>query len=223
MLGQGTAGRVVIRMVAEVDASSVTERRTWTRCSSREQDDSQALQATVSAPVTAAGGTRIRLERQFEAPAGTYQARVAVRERAGPKRVGSVLKSVAVQPANAFRMTTPILTDVPLADKSPLARAERRFAKGSTLHCLVEVAGTSGQPVQAGIEVRSADGRTVFQVPASAISSVPPSRHWAIPLADLEAGTYEVLISVRDEAKGQGIQLRELFEVIPAAAVAVTP
>jgi len=224
VLGQGPQGGSVIRMVAEVDASSVTQPENLDALFQlAKQDDSQALQATMSAPVTAAGGTRIRLERQFEAPAGTYQARVAVRERAGPKRVGSVLKSVAVQPANAFRMTTPILTDVLLADKSPLARAERRFAKGSTLHCLVEVAGTSGQPVQAGIEVRSADGRTVFQVPASAISSVPPSRHWAIPLADLEAGTYEVVISVRDEAKGQGIQSRERFEVIPAAAAAVSP
>jgi len=32
-----------------------------------------------------------------------------------------------------------------------------------------------------------------------------------------------VVISVRDEAKGQGIQSRERFEVIPAAAAAVSP
>jgi VWFA-related protein len=221
VLGQGRQGGSVVRLVAEVDAASVAQPDNLDALFQlAKQDDSTALQATLSAPVTTAGGTRIRLERQFEAPEGAYQARVVVRERGGPKRIGSVLQSLAVQPSGAFRMTTPILTDVLLADKSPLARAERRFTKGSTLHCLVEVVGTSGKPVQAGVEVKSADGKTVFQIPDSPIASHPPSRHWAIPLADLETGAYELVISVKDEAKAQGLESRERFEVVAAVAAA---
>jgi VWFA-related protein len=220
VLGKGSTGGSVVRLVAEVDASAVSQPENLDALFQlAKQDDSQALQATLTAPVTAAGGTRIRLERQFEAPAGSYQARVVVRERGGPKRVGSVLQSVAVQPADAFRMTTPILTDVLLADKSPLARAERRFAKGATLYCLVQVMG-AGQPVQAGVEVRAADGKTVFQVPEAPIAAVPASRQWSIPL-DLDAGVYEVVISVKDDAKGRALQSRESFEVVATAAAAV--
>jgi VWFA-related protein len=219
VLGQGPRGGSVIRLVAEVDASSVTQPDTLDAVFQlAPQEDSAAQQATLSAPVTAAGGTRIRLEKQFEVPAGTYQARIAVRERGGSRRLGSVLQPLSVQAPNAFRLTTPILTDVLLPDKSPLARAERRFAKGSTLHCLVEVVGTSGQPVQAGVEIRSADGRTVVQIPDSPIAAVPPSRHWAIPLTDLEAGAYELVISVKDDAKREGLQSRQAFEVVAAAS-----
>src|SRR4029450_14129992 len=88
-----------------------------------------------------------------------------------------------VPAANAFRLTPPILTDVPLPDQAPLARAGRRFASGSTLHCLIEVLGGSGQPVQAGVEMRAADGRTIAQVPEAALTTVPPSRGWSLPLA----------------------------------------
>lgn len=223
VLGQGPEGGSVIRLVAEVDATSVTAPESLDALFQlAKQDDSQALHATLTAPVTAAGGARIRLERQFEAPAGAYQARIVVRERGGPKRVGSVLQSITVQPMSAFRLTTPILTDVLLADKSPLARAERKFAKGSTLHCLVEVVGAASLPVQAGLEVKAADGRTVFQVADSPISSTPPSRHWSIPLEQLETGTYEVLISVKDPS-GKGVQSREAFEVVAPQTASTTP
>jgi hypothetical protein len=219
VLGQGPKGGSIVRLVAEVDATSVVQPETLDAIFQLAvQDDAAAQQATASAPVTAAGGTRIRIEKQFEVPPGAYQARIAVRERGGPKRIGSVLQSVAVQPATAFHLTTPILTDVLLPDQSPLARAERRFAKGSTLHCLVEVVGASGRPVQAGVEVRSADGRTVVQIPDSVIATLPPSRHWTIPLGDLEAGRYEIVISVKDETRGQGLKSREAFEVVAAAS-----
>lgn len=219
VLGQGPKGGSVVRLVAEVDAASVAQPETLDAIFQLAvQDDPAAQQATASAPVTTAGGARIRIEKQFEVPAGAYQARVAVRERGGPKRIGSVLQSVAVQPATAFHLTTPILTDVLLPDQSPLARAERRFTKGSTLHCLVEVLGASGRPVQAGVEVRSADGKTVVQIPDSVIATLPPSRHWKIPLADLEAGRYEIVISVTDETRGQGLKSREAFEVVAAAS-----
>ena len=218
VLGQGPRGGSVVRVVAEVDASSVARPETLDAIFQLgARDDTAAQQATVSAPVTDAGGTRIRLERQFEAPPGAYQARVVVRERGGPKRVGSVLQPLAVLATDAFRLTTPILTDVLLPDQSPLARAERRFPKGSTLHCLVEVLGGSGKPV-AGVELRSADGKVLLQIPDAPITAVPPSRHWSIPLTELEAGAYELVISVKDAAKGGGLQERQPFEVVAAGA-----
>jgi hypothetical protein len=123
-----------------------------------------------------------------------------------------------VKPQDAFRLSTPILTDVLLPDRRPLARAERRFHQGSTLHCLVEVMGAAAAPVQAGVEVRGADGRLLLQIPDEPIAAVPPSRQWAIPLHELPAGRDALVISVQAPGKAGRLESREPFEVLEGAA-----
>jgi hypothetical protein len=211
VLGRGTRGGSVVRLVAEVDAAQVGASGTL---DTTFQLVAQAQGGAQQAPRSRPAGAPCGWEQQFEVGPGAYQARLVVRERDGDKRIGSVRHALTVQPPNAFRMTTPILTDVLVPpDQAPLARAERRFAMGATLHCLVDVMGGSGQPLQAGIEVQSANGTPVRQIANTPIASVPPSRRWSIPLAGLEAGTYQLVISVKDDGKGQALTRREPFEI----------
>jgi hypothetical protein len=197
--------------VAEVDAAQVGASGTL---DTTFQLVAQAQGGAQQAPRSRPAGAPCGWEQQFEVGPGAYQARLVVRERDGDKRIGSVRHALTVQPPNAFRMTTPILTDVLVPpDQAPLARAERRFAMGATLHCLVDVMGGSGQPLQAGIEVQSANSTPVRQIANTPIASVPPSRRWSIPLARLEAGTYQLVISVKDDGKGQALTRREPFEI----------
>lgn len=46
------------------------------------------------------------------------------------------------------------------------------------------------------------------------ISAVPPSQRWSIPLAGLEAGAYQLVISVKDDGKGATLTRREPFEIL---------
>lgn len=217
VLGRGARGGSVVRLVAEVDASKVAMPGALDAMFELvPQSSSTAKQATRSAPVEAPGRGPVRLEQEFEVQPGAYQARLVVRERGGDRQVGSVRQSLSVLPVEAFRLTTPILSDV-LQGQAPLTRAERRFEQGATLHCLVQVLGGSGRPVQAGAVVHAADGRVVLQIPETAISAVPPSRRWSIPLAGLTAGSYELVISLKDEGTLEVLTSRERFVVLPAS------
>ena len=213
VLGRGPRGGSVVRVVAEVDTTGMTAPDTLDAVFLLTgQGSSRAQQAVQAAAVTSAG-TRLRIEQHFEADAGAYQARLVVRERGGDHRLGSVRHGVDVQPLDAFRLTTPILTDV-LQARTPVARAERRFERGSTLHCVVQVMGAPGAAVQAGVELRNASGETLLQIPASPIVAVPPSRQWSIPLSSLPAGSYELVISVQASGKKERLESRERFEVL---------
>jgi VWFA-related protein len=215
VLGRGPKGGSLVRLVGEVDASTIAVPETVDALFELvPQGDASAKQAALSAPLAKAAGGPVRLEREFEVPPGVYQARLVVRERGGDKRVGSVRQALSVLPVEAFRVTTPILSDV-LQDQAPLARAERRFEQGATLHCVVQVLGGSGRPVQAGAVVQSAEGREVLRIPDSAIASIPPSRRWSIPLAGLAAGRYELVISLTDEGTREVLTSRERFVVVP--------
>jgi VWFA-related protein len=212
VLGRGPRGGSVVRLVAEVDTAGAASGTLDAVFVLSGQSSSTAQQAVLAAPIASAGN-RVRLEQHFEADAGAYQARLVVRERSGDRRLGSVRHSLEVQPLDAFRLTTPILTDV-LRARTPLARAERRFQTGSTLHCVVQVMGVGGATVQAGVEVRGADGQLVLQIPDSPIAAVPPSRQWSIPLTGLPAGSYELVISVQAAGRTERLQAREPFEVL---------
>jgi VWFA-related protein len=221
VLGRGPRGGSVVRLVAEVDTTGMSAPDTLDAVfvlTSR--GSSRAQQAAQAAPV-ATGGNRVRLEQHFEADAGTYQARLVVRARAGDRRLGSVRHALEVQPPDAFRITTPILTDV-LQAQRPLARAERRFQAGATLHCVVQVMGAPGAAVKAGVVLRDASGQTLLRIPDSPIAAVPPSRQWSIPLGSLPAGRYELEISVQADGKPERLEAREPFEVLEAPAAGPT-
>jgi VWFA-related protein len=220
VLGPARSGSATVRLVAEVEAPRAAAADAEPPALDAvfqlvARGRNQAQQSTLAVPAAGAKGPLVRLEAQFEAPPGAYQARLAVRERGGERRLGSVRQAVEVLPEGAFRLTTPILTDVLLQDRQPLARAERRFPRDATLHCLVEVLGAAaGAPLKAGVDLRSPDGRVHLSIPATPLASVPRTRQWSIPLAGLSPGSYELLISVQDLGKGEGLQVRERFEVV---------
>jgi hypothetical protein len=217
---QGKRARV--RLVAEVDA-------TWLRSPeatasvvdgvfqlvARGRDEAQYR--ALEAPIAHAVGRPLRLESDFEVRPGAYQAQVVLRER-GTGRSGSARQALEVLPEQAFRISTPVLTDIVVGNPpnvSPVARADRRFRRSKDLYCYVEVSGASpGAPVLAGVDVRDRGGRLRASVPASALSTRHLSRLWALPLAGLEPGPYELVVSVRDTGTRQGLERREAFEVL---------
>jgi VWFA-related protein len=218
VLGSGADGTAVVLLVAEVDVAAVAAQGEEVPVVDAvfqlaRRDRGVTQQAVATARVTAESGRWLRLASRFEAQPGAYQGRVFVRERGGAHLTGSVRNALTVLPPEAFRITSPILSDTLNAQNVALPRAERRFRGGSTLYCLVEVLGSSSR-VQAGMDVRSESGRILLRVPPSSLSGPHLSREWAVPLQDLPPGPYDLWISVTDSERGQGLQARERFEVI---------
>jgi hypothetical protein len=100
--------------------------------------------------------------------------------------------------------------------------ARREFASGSSLICQFDVYGAqkgavTGNPqVTAGYAVVRSDGRAVLQGEPTAIRPTSLgflSRMWAIGLAGVEPGAYELVIIVADEVAGRQEELREPFTV----------
>jgi hypothetical protein len=80
---------------------------------------------------------------------------------------------------------------------------------------MIEVMGApAGAAVVAGVDLRQPDGNVRLRIPATPMSSVPRSRMWAIPLADLPPGPYELMISVQDTASNRRVAMQEGFEVV---------
>jgi hypothetical protein len=129
---------------------------------------------------------------------------------------------------DALRTSTPLLTDQvqPGAERPrPVLRVRRTFAPGSTLYCEYEVYGAEVPPdggprVQAGYEIRRTDGTVVSRTEPTPIrpSSIGKvSRLIAAPLWRVPPGQYELVLRLRDELAQRDLEVREAFEVVPAA------
>jgi hypothetical protein len=156
---------------------------------------------------------------------GDYQIKLVARDTRS-KRMGSIAHAVQVPPPGIWRVSTPTLTDVVRKEGPtpvPIPVARRAFARGATLYCKFEVFGTpgdgAGSPprVSAGYAVRTADGR-----PTAARSDMVPikpsaqgrlSRILGFSLAGWEPGSYELELTVTDDASGKKRELREPFTV----------
>ena len=147
---------------------------------------------------------------------GVYQAQ-AVLALADGVTSGSARQTVVVLPDVAFRLSTPILTDR-LDGSRPVARAARTFRSDGSLHCLVEVLGSSiVGPVSAGLQLLGADGHVWRDLRPAPLVSARRSRMWTLPLSGLPPGSYSLSISVQDEGARQGLQQREPFEIVSPA------
>jgi hypothetical protein len=109
--------------------------------------------------------------------------------------------------------------------------ARRQFASGDSLFCQFDVYGAvkgsiTGNPqVSAGYALVAADGRTVLQGEPTAIRPTSLgflSRLWAIGLAGVAPGGYELVITVNDEVSGRQEVLREPFTVTAGAGMAAS-
>jgi hypothetical protein len=217
VLGPGKKGKTRVRLVAELDGSAFGSSRVLPaldavfQLAAREQPEAQQWSTVIKKP---SADKTVRVEAEFEADPGVYQARVMAREQGSGGREGSVRHTVEVPAADAFRATTPILTDLANGN-TPVPRADRRFRRESKLYCMIEVLGApASASVVAGVDLRQPDGNVRLRIPATPMASMPRSRMWAIPLADLPPGLYELMISVQDTGSNRTVAMQEGFEVV---------
>jgi VWFA-related protein len=166
------------------------------------------------------------VSREFNLPAGGYQAKVVVRDLASG-RVGSVIHDFRVPDSRQFRLSTPVLSDS-LEERSvgaegpprPVLRVRRQFEPGSILYVQYSVlgaakGGTSYLPeVRGRYEIRRADG-SVFKSSEETVIS-PTSigallRLHGISLAGAQPGEYDLVLRVRDQISGKRLEVREPF------------
>ncbi len=147
--------------------------------------------------------------------------------------MGSVRHEFEVPPLDVFRTTTPVLTDTlqphpagPAQPPLPVPIARRTFQSGQTLHCAFEVLGASPDPQTRAPRVSAAwilkaasDGREVASEPPAAIptASATLSKVFRLPLGDVAPGGYVMVVRVRDEVAGKTVEMRDPFNVTPAA------
>jgi VWFA-related protein len=162
--------------------------------------------------------------RDFELPAGGFQAKLVVRDPAR-QQVGALTLEFEIPPLDGLRVSTPILTDAlqRSADGtvSPALSVRRAFASGGQLYCRFDVfraaKGPDGLPrVKAGHALRRADGALVGLTPPHTIQPTSIgalARLIQIPLKGTPAGEYELVLTVSDEVSGKSVEVVEPFSV----------
>lgn len=170
------------------------------------------------------GPTWRALAREFDLPPGVAQARVVVRDPTSGA-LGSVSRRFEVPAPEAFRLSTPVLTDrvEPNAgDPShprPVLTAQRVFHPEGRLYCQFEVfgaarPGNASPRVAAGLALRAGDGRIVLEAPPTPITPDRDGglvRLLGLPLDGLAEGAYELRLDVLDETSGAHLERREPF------------
>ena len=156
---------------------------------------------------------------------GTYQARVAVRDR-NSGRVGTVTHDFEVPVRKGMTLSSLIVTDTiekPADGSGPpkaVLMVRRLLNAGATLYYqfMVLDAGrtAAGETrVRAGHVVRRADGGVVKELKPTPL--VPGqdgmSRFAGISLAGLPAGDYDLVVTVIDEVRGETVMVDEAFAI----------
>lgn len=169
---------------------------------------------------------------EFELAPGTYEARIAVRDR-NSGRVGSVTHPFQVPGLDGFRVSSPILTDAVQAESGPrtakpVLLAHREFDTGATLFVQFSVFGAqkdaaTAQPrVTSGWRLERADGSLVRDQAARAMAPDAQGglvRLYGIALAGLAPGDYAFTLQVRDELALKVVERREPFRIVTGVGV----
>lgn len=243
VLGPTGADKASVLLVAEADPDDLGSRKPAKRLqatlesylvvAARDSSLSVPVQKEVSLDVPPEALARLRrswlpMFRNVELPAGTYQARLLLKdEKSG--RLGTVRHEFVVPAPKAFRMSTPILTDSLQRDQKtgaarPVPLARRSFPSGENLVYVFEVYGArpdpaTGKPrVTSRCDVRRTDGSTLV---ASAPRSIVPGpqgdlgEQVPISLRGAPPGDYEVVVRLDDEVSGERVETRDPFTVLP--------
>jgi VWFA-related protein len=244
VLGPAGAARVRVLLVAEADAGGIAFKAgpegrqvaaldTFTMVVSRDggEGDRQEKLVELSLPPEALAEvkrTGVPVVRELELAPGVYQARLLVRDRESA-RLGTVRHQLTVEGAEAFRISTPILTDrvqpgPPGAPPRPLPVAHRGFKAGGRLYCLFEVYGAArdaatGAPrVSSSYVVQGPAGSAFASMEARELKPGPQgqlAQLLSISLQGAAPGDYELVLTVADQAGGKAVESRERFTVEP--------
>jgi VWFA-related protein len=163
----------------------------------------------------------VPFEGTFDAPGGASQARLAVRDR-GSRARGSVLHDFDVPEPASWRVSTPILSDMPGQERGrpPRMLVGRSFVAGAPLYCYLEVyegAKTKAAPASRVslaytlVDARGKEKKSQAASPLALSSTGIPTRLETIPLSGLSPGDYELRFVVHDETSGRTQELREPF------------
>jgi hypothetical protein len=236
VLETGPEGLARVLVVLELDTSRLGLNRTGNRRSgavdltilgmSREQGKTFPLDERVRIDLEekAAGGW-MNLSRELRLPPGVAQLRVLARD-VSSGLAGTVTARLEIPSLDRPYLATPIVTDRMITSGGQGPRlipvAHRLFRAQGHLFCSYEVIGmtnASGEAtmkVSGGFTLRRSDGRIVNQSAPTPIATAlggRVTRLFALPLAGMEAGEYELVLDVVDEATGRTLQGREPFVV----------
>lgn len=225
---EGTDGRAV----AALDTLVVVARRETGEFYRADQTVTLESKAGTTKP---AGRAWYSFGRDFDLPAGGYQAKLVVRDTT-TQRVGSLLYEFEIPPLDTLRVSTPLLSDQlqrgPDGQSAmPALEVAREIAAGATLYCRFDVFGAARNPddgmpqVIAEHELRQVGGLSLGTSEPRYI--LPTSlgglaRLIQIPLSGAPAGEYELVLRVRDEITGESREVVEPFTITPRPRASAT-
>jgi VWFA-related protein len=166
------------------------------------------------------------ITRELPLAAGSYQARIVVRDR-NSGRLGSLLHEFEVPETAGLRVSSIALSDRSREDATSGTRAleltaRRRFAASGLLNCRFEVYGAAGEAgtarpnVTAGFALRRRDGGFLAAMPETPLAPGPDgslSRTVGVPLDGAPPGDYEMVVVVTDLVAGTAAEAREPFAI----------
>jgi hypothetical protein len=166
--------------------------------------------------------------RDVELAPGAYQARIVVRDR-GSGRIGSVDHRFEVPKLGGLRASAVVITDTlepkpggTASQLEPRVVAHRAFPAGTVLFVHYDVYGAAldpgtGRPrVLTGLEIKRGDGTVLGRGELVPITPSPDgrlSRTSDVRLAT-PPGTYDLVLTVRDDVTGQELRVREEFTMV---------
>lgn len=240
-LGPLAPGKSAALLVAEVDLSAVELRpgkdqvrrgvlETYAVVSSRRTGENlpQEKLVELSLPPDAYAQVRasgLPIFREFQLLPGEYQARFVVRDRQSG-RVGSVRHDFSVPDPGTLGTSTPILTDRlqpagPQGAARPIPVARRIFKSGARLYYAYEVYGVARDAggrvrVSSSYVMHRADGYELTRTHPQPLADTPQgqvSQMLSLSLQGARPGSYELVLTVRDEVAGRSVEVSEPFTV----------
>jgi VWFA-related protein len=158
-------------------------------------------------------------QRPFTLPPGRARVKLVVRDR-GSGAMGTVVHPLQVPDAARFRISSPILSDIPEGEgvKPPRIVARRSFPAGCVLYCYFEVFPGPGISGQTGTAYEVVDRRGKVRLRGALPRPVRRDggglgRLVEIPLTRIGPGEYELVLDLAGEVAGGTAQLREPFSV----------
>jgi 5-hydroxyisourate hydrolase-like protein (transthyretin family) len=179
------------------------------------------------------GWQSVRLE--VALPPDVYRVRAEVADPSTNRR-GVAEQRVAVPGLGTFRISTPVLSDLPVTGANPpvpvpVARRTFNATAGRPLLYAFAVLGAAKDPATDGSDVRmemavkDRSGRRLVEATDAVVAPSSDGRLEqvvSLPIAQMPSGEYELHLTVRDHIAGKIVERKETF-VVEAATVQLEP